>query len=87
MLAITVLCIFLAVPAAAWALGFVTAYVSLCIVAVGVLVCIQAPVFLLFQAMGWLPTRDPRVVEACERSALSPVREPDGRSDGEAASN
>jgi hypothetical protein len=60
MLGVTVLCIFLAVPAAAWALGFVTAYVALSIVAVGVLICIQAPIYLLFQAFGWLPTRDRR---------------------------
>lgn len=60
LLAMTVLCIFLAVPAAAWALGFVTAYIALCIVAVGVIVCVQAPIFLLFQAMGWLPTGDRR---------------------------
>jgi hypothetical protein len=29
-------------------------------VAVGVLVCIQAPIFLLFGAMGWLPVQDRR---------------------------
>jgi hypothetical protein len=65
----------------------VTAYVSLSVVAVGVLVCIQAPVFLLFQAMGWLPSRHPHVAGENERSPLSQLRETDDRSDGEAASN
>jgi hypothetical protein len=60
LLAITVLCIFLAVPAAAWALGLVTAYIALCFFGVGVLISIQAPIFLLFQALGWLPRVDRR---------------------------
>jgi hypothetical protein len=56
MLAITVFCVFLAVPGVAWALGFVTAYVALVIIAVGFLISVQAPIFLLFDALGWLPT-------------------------------
>jgi hypothetical protein len=86
LLAITVLCIFLAVPAAAWAIGVVTGYVAISIVAVGVLVCIQAPVFLLFQAMGWLPSRDPHGAEAHGRTRATPARE-QASSDGERTSN
>ena len=82
MLAITVLCVFLAVPAAAWAVGVVTGYVAISIVAVGMLVCIQAPVFLLFQAMGWLPSRDRPGAEAYERPPSSLPREPEVPSDG-----
>jgi hypothetical protein len=58
----TVLCIFLAVPAAAWALGFVTAYVALSVIAFGVLISIQLPIFLLFDALGWLPSPADRPV-------------------------
>jgi hypothetical protein len=58
--AVTLLCLFLAVPGSAWLLGFMAGYAALSIVAIGVLLCIQAPVFLLFHAMGWLPVVDKR---------------------------